>query len=282
MPNERQSEAWNGPESAHYIDQADRYDRQLAPVTDALLARAAMLGRHRVLDVGCGSGAMALAAARVAATVVGVDISEPLTRVARERAHGVDNVEFVVADAQTHPFEAASFDVVISQFGLMFFDEPATAFTNLRSALADDGRLVFSTWRSLADNEWLAPVTRAVAEFADVPDLGGLANGGGMFAMKDDREVAELLETTGFTDVVVEPISPSILLGGGGDAAESADFLLGTGIARGLLSRLDDDQRSRASERIRAQLAEHDEAGIGVRLGAGVWLVHARAASATS
>lgn len=282
IPNQQQSEAWNGPESAHYVDHADRYDRQLAPVTDALFARAGIEPGHRVLDVGSGSGVTTLLAARVAHHVVGVDISEPLTDAARERASGVGNAEFLVADAQIHRFEAATFDLIISQFGLMFFDDPVSAFTNLRHALAEDGRIVFTTWRCLADNEWLAPAVRAVAQYAEVPDLGGLANGGGMFAMKDDREIVDLLERTGFAEVVVEPLSPSLLIGGGGAVEECAGFLLGTGIVRGLLSRLDDDQRVLAAATIRAELEDRHEPGAGVTLGAGVWVVRARAAAQPS
>lgn len=276
-PNQQQSDAWNGPESVHYVDHADRYDRQLLPVTDVLFARAHVAPEDRVLDVGSGSGATTLAAAQTAARVLGVDISEPLTAVARERARGLDTVEFLVADAQTHRFDAGAFDVVISQFGLMFFDEPETAFANLRHALTDDGRIVFVAWRRLEDNDWLAPVVAAVAAHADVPDLGGLANGGGMFAMRDDQEITGLLEATGFGDVTVESVSPSVLIAGGGDAEECAEFLLGMGIVRGLLSRLDDGQRRLAIDAIRARLEELHEDGVGVRLGAAIWLVSARA-----
>jgi SAM-dependent methyltransferase len=229
-----------------------------------------------VLDVGSGSGVTTFAAARVASHVLGVDISEPLTRVAHDRARGAaSNTEFIVADAQTHQFDVAAFDVVISQFGLMFFDDPVAAFANLRQAISDDGRIVFTTWRCLGDNEWLAPVVRAVAEHAEVPDLGGLANGGGMFALKDDVEITALLQATGFTDVVVEPISPALLLGGGGSLEECLTFLLGTGIVRGLLSRLDDRQREDAIGTVRAELERRHEADVGVRMAAGVWLVTA-------
>jgi SAM-dependent methyltransferase len=276
VPNQQQSEAWNGAESAHYVDHADRYDRQLAPLTEALLGRAALEPEHCVLDVGSGSGATTLAAARVASHVIGVDISEPLTQVARSRAGGAVNAEFLVADAQTHQFEAAAFDVIISQFGLMFFDDPHTAFTNLRAGLAPGGRIVFTTWRGLGDNEWLMPVARAVAEHAELPDLGGLARGGGMFALQDDREVTHLLRRTGFDEVSIDAISPDLVVGGGGSAADSASFLLGTGIVRGLLGRLDPDQRELAVAQIHSELEHHHEPGVGVRLRAGAWLVEAR------
>lgn len=277
-PNRQQSEAWNGPESAHYVDHADRYDRQLRPVTDALIERAALEPWHRVLDVGCGSGATALVAARHARSVLGVDLSAPLVAVATDRARSasLDHADFLVADAQTHEFDDESFDVLISQFGLMFFDEPVAACSNLRRALSSDGRLVFVAWQELDANEWLAPVRRAVAQFAGVPDLGGLARGAGMFALQDSSETAALLGAAGFTDVVVEPISPSLVLGGGGTADGSSDFLLGMGIVRGLLSGLAADQRERATDAIRAELLRRHEPGVGVRLGAGVWLVSGR------
>jgi SAM-dependent methyltransferase len=125
-PNQRQAEAWNGAESAHYVDRADRYDRQLAPFTQALLERARPEAHGVVLDVGCGSGVSTLAAATEAERVVGLDLSEPLVELARRRAQAaaIDNAEFVIADAQTHPFAAGEFDLLISQFGLMFFDDP--------------------------------------------------------------------------------------------------------------------------------------------------------------
>lgn len=275
-PNRQQSEAWNGPEAAHYVDHADRYDRQLAPVTEALLELAAIGSSDAVLDVACGSGAMALLAARQGRRVLGVDISEPLLAVAAQRAQdvGLDDVEFTVADVQIHDFGDDAFDVAISQFGLMFFDDPVAAFSNLRRALT--GRLVFATWQGLAANEWLAPVIRAVGRHADVPDLGGLANGGGMFALKDDAEVAELLGAAGFGDVSIEPFAPILTIGGGGTVAESADFLFGMGIVRGLLGRLDEPQRRDAVDTVRGELEQRHEAGVGVRFGAGVWLVSAR------
>jgi ubiquinone/menaquinone biosynthesis C-methylase UbiE len=278
QPNQQQSDAWNGSESVHYVDQADRYDRQLAPITDALLARADISADDAALDVGCGCGAMTLKAAERARRVVGVDISGPLIEVATDRArrNGVVNVEFVVADAQTHEFDER-FDVVTSQFGLMFFDDPVAAFERLRQALAPDGRLVFATWQRLDSNEWLAPVVHAVRRHADVPEFGGLAGGGGMFALRDDDEILSLLQSAGFDEVEIEPLRPTLTVGGGGDVAESAEFLLGMGIVRGLIGRLDQHHRELAIASVRDELAACHEDGIGVRLGSCVWMVSAAA-----
>jgi SAM-dependent methyltransferase len=140
--NQKQFEAWNGGESVHYVDHSDRYDRQLVPFSYALLAGGGLESHHLVLDVGCGCGATTLRAAGLVQRAVGADLSEPLVEVARRRARtaGIGNAEFVIADAQTYRFGDGAFDVMISKFGVMFFDEPMTAFVNLRRALAPGGR----------------------------------------------------------------------------------------------------------------------------------------------
>ena len=160
--NRQQSEAWNGAEAVHWVDHADRYDRQLAPFADALLERVQLEPRHAVLDVGCGCGATTLTAARRAGAALGVDISEPLLEIAtdRARAASVDNAEFVMADAQTYAFAEGAFDVAISQFGLMFFDDPVSAFSNLRRALVPGGSAAFVCWQGLEANEWVSIVGR--------------------------------------------------------------------------------------------------------------------------
>ena len=276
-PNQGQTEAWNGGESVHYVSHADRYDCQLAPFTEALLKHVHLGPNDTVLDIGCGCGVTTLQAARRARAALGVDISHPLVGIARDRARaaGADNVEFVVADAQTHGFDEGHFDAIISQFGSMFFDDPEGAFTNLRRALVPGGRAAFITWQELDANDWLMVVGRAVERFAELPDLGGLAGGAGMFALKHPDEITALLTGVGFTNNSVEPVSTTILLAGGAGLDESVDFLLGMGMVRGLLGRLDRDQREVALDEIRATLAEHYEAGVGVRLGAAGWLVSA-------
>ena len=275
--NREQSDAWNGPESAHYVDHADRYDAQLAPFTDALLDHARIATGHAVLDIGCGSGATTIRSSQIAGRVVGADLSVPLLAIAEERARvaAAVNTEFVVADAQTHSFGDGVVDRVISQFGVMFFDDPVAAFTNLRRSLTSEGRLAFVCWQPLAVNEWLMLVGRAVTEHAELPRLGGRAGGAGMFALQDPAEIAELLAESGFTRIEVEPCTPTVVIGGGGTVDESVEFLLGTGIVRGLLERVPAEARDRATAEIRDRMVQHHEPGIGVRVGASGWLVAA-------
>lgn len=101
----------------------------------------------------------------------------PLTEVASERARSaqIDNIDFVVADAQTHAFAPGTFDLVVCQFGVMFFDDPAEAFSNLRRSLVPGGRLALVSWQGLSANEWLTVIAGEVAKRAEIPEFGGLS-----------------------------------------------------------------------------------------------------------
>ena len=134
----------------------DRIERGIAGFGEIVLAAADAQPGERVLDVGCGTGGTtAELAAAVGPTghVLGVDISEPLVG-GRARAASFGNATFEVGDAATHSFEAASFDLVFSRFGVMFFGDPVAAFAQSARALKPSGRLVFVCWRTPPENPW--------------------------------------------------------------------------------------------------------------------------------
>lgn len=96
-----------------------------------------------------------------------------------------------------------------------------------------------------------------------------------MFSLADRDQLTTVLSSAGFSDIDVEPVSPPIMLGGGGSLEESVRFLLGTGIARALLDGTEPGARRRAIDAVTGALAEHYEPGQGVALGTGAWLVSA-------
>jgi len=160
VANQAEFDAWNGESGRFWITDADRRDRMMDTVADALLNTAALSAGDAVLDVGCGCGATTLTGARAVGPrgfVLGVDISEPMLDVARQRVvdAGHGNVTLLQADAQTYRFNDGWLDVAISRFGTMFFDDPVAAFTNIATALRDGGRLCIATWQPPLANDSL-------------------------------------------------------------------------------------------------------------------------------
>jgi len=102
---------------------------------------------HRVLDVACGTGVVAVTAARLGARVTGLDLTPKLLERAHENARiaGVA-VEWHEGDAEALPFDAGAFDVVVSQFGHMFAPRPAVALGEMLRVLRPGGTIAFSTW----------------------------------------------------------------------------------------------------------------------------------------
>jgi SAM-dependent methyltransferase len=274
-PNAEQITHWNGEEARHWIDAQGRYDRQLEPFADAVLDAAALARTDRRLDLGCGCGRTTLLAAQRGATAVGVDISAPMLEQARAdaTAQHVENARFEQADVQSRTFAEGSFDVAISRFGVMFFDDPLAAFSNVAHALTPGGRLVFVCWQDLAHNEWLLVPGMAAAEHVALPDTGA-ADGPGMFSLADPDHVRALLAKAGFEGIDVAPFETRMLLAGGGTLDETIEFLLATGIARTMFENAAPDARARAVDAVRSALAGHYE-GDGVRLGAATsWSPH--------
>ncbi len=275
-PNATEIEHWNGDEARHWVAEQDRYDRQLAPFADALLRAAAIGPAERVLDLGCGCGTTTLLAARDGAEAVGVDISAPMLDQARTRAGAanVANVRFEQADVQTHSFEPASFDIAISRFGVMFFDDPVAAFTNVASALRPGGRLAFVCWQDLGRNEWLLAPGMAAAQYVPLPDMGE-PGGPGMFSLAEPDRVRALLESSGFVDVDLAAFETQTLLAGGGTVDDTIEFLAATGIAHAMFDQAEPDAAAQAMDAVRDVLAAHHD-GDGVRLGGSAWVVTAR------
>lgn len=258
---------------------------QLAPLGRPALAALAAQRGERVLDIGCGGGDTALDLARAVApdgTVVGIDLSDAVLAFARRavtalgRGSGAGQVRFVQADAQTFPFEPASFDAAFSRFGVMFFADPVAAFVNIRRSLKPKGRLVFVCWRALEENPLdHLPLRAASPHLPPQPDPDPDAPG--PFAFADAARVRDILERSGFDHI--EIVAHDELVGSG-DLDTVLTVLTKVG-ALGKILRETPALRAAALPAVRTALATHDGPE-GVRLNAATWIVTACSGTAQS
>ena len=275
VANVDQANAWDGDEGAHWSAHADQYDLGITAHQEHLLRAAALTPTDDVIDIGCGNGASTLGAAStvVEGSVLGVDLSSSMLRVAADRARraGLDNVEFLQADAQVHLFAPEAADVVISRFGAMFFADLVAAYTNLAAALRPGGRLAVLAWQAMAANEWQLAIRDALAAGRDLP-LPPPGTPGTPFGLADAERDHEILTEAGFENVSVDPVLLPIVLGSDVDATYA--FVSTTGIAKGLLADLDDEARAAALATLRATIEAHATPD-GVRLDSAAWLITA-------
>lgn len=274
--NTEQTDYWNGDEASHWLVHEARYDAMLQPYADRLLAAANIAPDTTVLDLGCGAGATTLAAGRAAAkgTAHGIDLSAAMLRRAAERAAeaALSNVTFEVADAQVHSFAEAAYDVVLSRFGVMFFDDPRAAFDNIRRAVRPGGLLAFVCWQPVPENEWVLVPGLAAAQHVALQPLTepGVP---GPFAFGDPEVVRTVLTASGWQDVDVRDTRERLLVGP--NVPDTVAFLRDTGMGKRVLAGLDQQTTATVTDAIAGAL-EPFAASDGVWLGSAAWLVTAR------
>lgn len=267
---------WQGRVGRAWADHWRRTDRSFSGLTDVLLGQAIDRPFRRALDIGCGAGELALALARrhSGAEVVGLDISEDLIAVARERSGYLGNVFFQQADAAAWHLPGYAPDLLVSRHGVMFFDRPVAAFAHLRDIAAPGGRLVFSCFRSLSDNPWADRILSLLPPAAVVP-VDPLQPG--PFSLAERPQVEGILRESGWRDVHMQPVDYAFVLGAGEDPLEDAlSYLAEIGPAARAMRLLSEDERVVFTGRLRRFLASQADDGL-IALRAGAWIVTATA-----
>ena len=270
IANATQIAAWNGPAGKSWVRYQDEIERCSRDAAAELLLTAAPQPGEVVLDIGCGTGRFTRDIAQTVGPegeVVGIDISVPMLERARAEST-LPNVKFVCADASSHLFPP-TYDLMISRFGTMFFDEPIAAFRNLATAMNRKGRIVFICFRGMAENEFaMVPYEATKSLFPTRPLSDPYAPGS--FAFADSKRVAAILDDAGFRDVEIVPCNCLMRLGALDEAAFLATFVVGP--ASRALEAADDDLRLRAFEKVKSALERH-AGDDGVNLGMACWLV---------
>ncbi|MBL8209110.1 MAG: methyltransferase domain-containing protein [Bryobacterales bacterium] len=269
-----QKKLWNGSGGRGWVEVQEVVDTMFRPFEELLVKEAAARGAQRVLDIGCGTGGTTVGLQRAlghGAGCVGIDVSGPMIEGARKRAEreGVA-AQFVQADAQSYGFETGSFDMLVSRFGVMFFDDFVEAFANLRRATKPGGEMRFIAWRSPAENPFMTTAERAAA-----PLLPGIpprrTDAPGQFAFSYRERVQGILEESGWEEIAIEPLDVVCTL-----AVSDLDLYLGKiGPLSMALQEADEATRAHVLGVVREAFAPYID-GEQVRYTAACWLLRAR------
>ena len=283
MQNAAQIEFWNGNTGQNWVTHDALMEAMLSPLGERVIDSLAVSAGAHALDIGCGCGHPTLALAkRVGATgaVTGIDVSAPMLSVAQALAdqapEGSAPITFIKADAQTYRFSETPFDIVFSRFGVMFFDDPVAAFSNIRTAMRPGGRLAFCCWQPRAVNPFMTvPAVAAMELLPPPPEMPPRAPG--PFAFEEAEYAEHILSEAGFSDIAIDPVSESLVFGKGLSIEEIVDRLVQIGPIAQMVREAPETLRQPVMDKVKTAVSPYYAKATGMTLEGNFWQVSAAA-----
>jgi SAM-dependent methyltransferase len=262
-PEPEPGRAFKDFEAAGWSANAGGYGRLTgritARVSELLLDAAGVRDGARVLDVGCGTGALCAAAAARGARPTGIDLAGGMVAAAR-RAH--PGLEFVEGDAEALPCADAGFDAVLGAFVVNHVPRPERAAAELRRVLAPGGRVALAMWGPPERVPFLG-LFDAAMRAAGVRAADALPPGPAAFRFADTDELRTLLVGMGLERVEVREHELHHAVAGADELWEGVQS--GSVRTAAQLRALDDDERARVRSAL-GELLEERRAGGGLEL----------------
>jgi ubiquinone/menaquinone biosynthesis C-methylase UbiE len=230
------------------------YDEILGPVyfepyAGETATRVAAMKPSKVLEVACGTGRVTVNMHKVLhnnTEITATDISADMMASAQKKLDGAATISWKVADAMDLPYADESFDVVVCQFGMMFFADKPKAFAEAWRVLIKGGRIIFITWDKLTLNPVAAAGRQIISDFFDGAPPASLKTA---FTMTDKNELQKLAEEGGFSEIKIETMNKPCV-------AESAEALAMAQVDGSLIANVIREKDAEAIPVIREKIAE--------------------------
>jgi len=235
-----------------------------------------------VLDIGCGYGETSLEIGKIVGPegeVLGLDCTESFLETAENerKEAGIDNVKFVLGDAQTYELPENYYDVVYSRFGVMFFQNIVFALKNAHKALKPGGKLCMIVWRTIDDNPCWGMAKDISLRHLPPPGDGAATCGPGPFALANEETTRGMMNAAGFTNIeLFHRNDAKVSIGNTLD--EAIDFQLMVGPSGEIIREAGDLGQEKLPELVddmKNTMSEYEKDG-GVILDSSTWLIMAR------
>ena len=209
--NDKQGQYWNEAPGQSWVINDAAMNERLQAISDILFEGLDATGCNNGLDIGCGAGSTTRRLAAIMgnqARVTGLDISEKLLALARSHPESVGK-DFLQADAQSYKFEPETFDLAISRFGVMFFENPFKAFQNIKSAVQKGREVRFVCWAPISANDFFLSPLNTVVDITGV-SFAEPGKEPGPLAFSDRTYLSSILKNAEFSSINIDIIKTSI------------------------------------------------------------------------
>ena len=209
--NDKQGQYWNEAPGQSWVINDAAMNERLQAISDILFEGLDATGCNNGLDIGCGAGSTTRRLAAIMgnqARVTGLDISEKLLALARSHPESVGK-DFLQADAQSYKFEPERFDLAISRFGVMFFENPFKAFQNIKSAVQKGHEMRFVCWAPISANDFFLSPLKTVVDITGV-SFAEPGKEPGPLAFSDRTYLSSILKNAEFSSINIDIIKTSI------------------------------------------------------------------------
>ena len=237
-------------------------DHNMAFMNYRLVGEAHVRPGQRILDLGSGTGYPALLAAQAVGprgNVVGLDLADAMLDVARRKAKalGLTNIRFQAGDVSTLPFDAGSFDAVISRFCLMFLPDVPKAAAEIARVLKPGGYLAAAVWSLPEKNPFLNIPINIVKQFIDIPPPE--PEQPGIFRLAKPGDLRGIVERAGLTSLADETVSGESLFASGQEYVSSLMDIAAP--FQALFAKLSSSQQTQTQADIKRAVQQYEMGG---------------------